>query len=154
MKKILIPVFVLCFCIGFVVTYFSDERVIKRTLKKAVRSAEQEQMRGSLGVIARKYRDPYGKDYEWIAGILHSLFQSVDDIRISYTITACAVEEEEATVSLIFKVSGTQEGKRTMIVGTVDESARAILEMEKIHGSWKIVSTAELLIPGVDVDDL
>jgi hypothetical protein len=154
LKRLVVILLLLGFGVAFYFYYFSDKKVIERTLKHAAHSVEKKQLRGAVSVFARTYKDPYGHDYEWVAGMLHTLLQNFDDIRITFSITAYAIEKDRASISVEFKASGTQEGKRTWIVGSGDENGRAVLEMEKIRGDWQIVSTSELQVPGVDIEKL
>ena len=152
MKKIGIVLIALCFAAAFYLHYFSDKKVIERTLRNAARAAEEEKLLTVVTVIAKKYHDPYGNDFETAAGYIKALFDLCDEIEISLDIRAFAIDGDKASIPISFSISGIHEGQRGMILGESGQPAQAILEMEKIRGNWQIVSTSELQIPGVELE--
>jgi len=128
-------------------SYFSPANVVKRSLRAAVESFEQEQMLGAMHPVSRGYRDRWGMSYEAVAGHLRSVMDSFDAIEVDLEPPAVTVEGDDAVVRMRFVVSGSDGGSRGYVLGSRAEPCSATQRWRKEAQGWRIVTTDELDIP-------
>jgi hypothetical protein len=127
--------------------YFSPGEVVKRKLLATVEAFEDESLLGVMAAFSRSYSDPWGFDYETIAGNLKQIMDAYDDLDVDLVVGEVAASEERVTVGLEFAVDGRYEGAREEIVGSRADPCTAVLLWHKEQPGWRLASTAELDIP-------
>jgi hypothetical protein len=143
-----------CVVLGVVValalvvrSYFSPANVVKRSLRAAIESFEQEQLIGAMHPVSRGYDDRWGMSYEGVAGPLRSLMDGFDAIEVDLEPPDVTVEGDEALVRMVFVVSGSDGASRGYVLGSRAEPCTASQRWRKEPQGWRIVTTEELDIP-------
>jgi hypothetical protein len=127
--------------------YYSPGEVVRRRLVATIDAFEDERMLAVMSAISRSYSDPWGLDYETLAGILHELMESYDDLQMDLMFDKPEVGEDEVRIGLRFILWGSDRGTRGYIVGSLSAPCTAVLVWRKEQPGWRLTSTAELDIP-------
>jgi hypothetical protein len=131
----------------FVRSYFSPANVVKRSLRAAIASFEQEQMLGAMHPVSRSYSDRWGMSYEAIAGHLRGIMETFDSLEVDLDSPGVTVEGDEVLVRMRFVVSGSDGASRGYVLGSRAEPCTASQRWRKEAQGWRIVTTDELDIP-------
>ncbi len=131
----------------FVRSYFSPANVVKRSLRAAIASFEQEQMLGAMHPVSRSYSDRWGMSYEAIAGHLRGIMETFDSLEVALDPIDVTVEGDEVLVRMRFVVSGSDGASRGYVLGSRAEPCTASQRWRKEAQGWRIVTTEELDIP-------
>ena len=62
---------------AWLVRYFSAEQVIRRQVRDAIESFENEQLLGVATVLSRSYHDPWGMSYEAVLGHVQEVMDTL-----------------------------------------------------------------------------
>ena len=76
-------------------SYFSPANVVKRSLRAAIESFEEEQMLGAMHPVSRRYSDRWGMGYEAIAAHLRGIMESFDALAVDLDPPDVTVEGDE-----------------------------------------------------------
>jgi hypothetical protein len=127
--------------------YFSPGEVVRRQLVATIDAFEDERMLAVMSAISRSYSDPWGLDYETLAGVLHELMDTYDDLQVDLVFDKPEVGEDEVRIGFQFVLWGSEQGTRGYIVGSLSAPCTAVLVWRKEQPGWRLASTAELDIP-------
>jgi hypothetical protein len=134
--------------LGLVIrSYFSPANVVKRSLRAAIESFEQEQMLGAMHAVSRSYSDRWGMSYESIGGHLRGIMESFDALEVDLDPPEITVEGDEALVRMRFVVSGSDGASRGYVLGSRTDPCTASQRWRKEPQGWRIITTDELDIP-------
>jgi hypothetical protein len=128
--------------------YFSDEAAIRRRLASAAESFEGERILGLASVVSRTYHDENDLDFERLLGMAHEAFRSYDDMRVSLSVDDVQVVDDTATASLAVRITGSHEGQRGNILGSLTDPARALVRLRKERGDWMLTGAEQIRLPG------
>jgi hypothetical protein len=127
--------------------YFSPGQVVKRKLIATIEAFEEERLLAVMSGISRGYSDPWGFDYETLAGYLSATMETYDDLDVDSLIGKPVVGEGEVRIDIQFILWGRYEGTKGYIVGSITDPCTAtLLWLEETPG-WRFTSTEELDIP-------
>jgi hypothetical protein len=121
--------------------YFSPGEVVKR------KAFEEERLLAVMSGISRSYSDPWGFDYETLAGHLNMTMETYDDLDVDSLIGKPVVGEDEVRIDIEFILWGRYEGTKGYIIGSITEPCTATLLWRKETPGWRFASTEELDIP-------
>jgi hypothetical protein len=127
--------------------YFSPGEVVRRQLIATVDAFEDERMLAVMSSISRSYSDPWGLDYEMLAGHLHEVMETYDDLRVDLVLDKPEVAADEVRIGLRFILWGSYEGTLGYVVGSLSAPCSAVLVWRKEQPGWRLTSIAELEIP-------
>lgn len=127
--------------------YFSPGEVVKRKLVATIDAFHEERLLAVMSSISRKYSDPWGNDYELLAGYLNEIMETYDDLDLDFALAKPVVARDEVRIGMEFVLWGRFEGTRGYIVGTVSQPCTATVVWRKETPGWRLVSTAQLDIP-------
>lgn len=127
--------------------YLSAAEVVKRKLMATVEAFEEERLLGVMAAVSRSYSDPWGFDYESLAGILNQIVDGYDDLDVKLSLGDVAASDTDVRIGLEFVVSGRDRGTTEYVVGSGAEPCSAVLVWHKEAPGWRLVSTADLDIP-------
>jgi hypothetical protein len=127
--------------------YFSPGEVVKRKLVATIQAFEEERLLAVMSGISRAYSDPWGFDYETLAGYLSATMETYDDLDVDSLIGEPVVGEGEVRIDIRFILWGRYEGTKGYIVGSITDPCTATLLWREEAPGWRFVSTEELDIP-------
>ena len=127
--------------------YFSPGEVVKRKLIATIEAFEEERLLAVMSGISRGYSDPWGLNYETLAGYLHETMETYDGLDLDYLLTTPVVGEGEVRIDIQFVLWGRYEGTRGYVVGSITDPCTATLLWRKETPGWRFTSTEELDIP-------
>jgi len=127
--------------------YFSPGEVVKRKLIATLEAFEEERLLAVMSGISRSYSDPWGLDYETLAGHLNMTMETYDDLDVDSLIGKPVVAEDEVRIDIEFILWGRYEGTKGYVVGSITNPCTATLLWRKETPGWRFVSTLELDIP-------
>ena len=132
--------------------YFSPGEVVRRKLVATVDAFEEERMLAVMSSISRSYSDPWGLNYEMLAGYLNEVMETYDDLRVDLVLDKPEVAADEVRMGLRFIVWGSHEGTLGYVVGSLSAPCSAVLVWRKEQPGWRLASTAELDIPELRIE--
>jgi hypothetical protein len=127
--------------------YFSPGEVVKRKLIATIEAFEEERLLAVMSGISRSYSDPWGLDYETLAGHLNMTMETYDDLDVDSLIGKPVVGEDEVRIDIEFILWGRYEGTKGYVVGSITNPCTATLLWRKETPGWRFASTEELDIP-------
>jgi hypothetical protein len=127
--------------------YFSPGEVVKRKLIATIEAFEEERLLAVMSGISRSYSDPWGFDYETLAGHLNMTMETYDDLDVDSLIGKPVVGEDEVRIDIEFILWGRYEGTKGYIIGSITNPCTATLLWRKETPGWRFASTEELDIP-------
>ena len=141
---------------AWLVRYFSAEQVIRRQVRAAVESFENEQLLGVAAVLSRSYQDPWGQSYESVLGHVQEVMDSFSELQVDLEPPLIEVDADQARVSLRFVVWGTADGQRGYVVGSTGSPVATTQLWRKEAPGWRLVTTESLDIPELreELDDM
>jgi hypothetical protein len=142
----IVAILVIVFVIG-VRHYFSPAEVVKRKFIATIEAFEEERLLAVMSGISRGYSDPWGLNYETLAGYLHETMETYDGLDLDYLLTTPVVGEGEVRIDIQFVLWGRYEGTRGYVVGSITDPCTATLLWRKETPGWRFTSTEELDIP-------
>ena len=128
-------------------SYFSPANVVKRSLRAAVESFEEERLLGAMHPVSRSYGDRWGMSYESVAAHLRGIMDSFDELEVDLDPPDVTIDGDEALVRMRFVVSGRDGASRGYVLGSRAEPCTASQRWRKEPQGWRIVTTEELDIP-------
>ena len=127
--------------------YFSPGQVVKRKLIATIEAFEEERLLAVMSGISRGYSDPWGFDYETLAGYLNATMETYDDLDVDSLIGKPVVGEGEVRIDIQFILWGRYEGTKGYVVGSITDPCTATVLWRKETPGWRFASTEELDIP-------
>ena len=127
--------------------YFSPGEVVKRKFIATIETFEKEQLLAVMAGISRGYSDPWGLNYETLAGYLNETVETYDDLDVDSLLSEPVVGEGEVRIDLQFVVWGRYEGTKGYVVGSITEPCTATVLWREEKTGWRFASTEELDIP-------
>ena len=127
--------------------YFSPGEVVKRKTVATIEAFEEERLLAVMSSVSRSYSDPWGHDYETLAGHLNITMETYDDLDVGSLIGKPVVGEDEVRIDIEFILWGRYEGTKGYVVGSITNPCTATLLWRKETPGWRFVSTLELDIP-------
>ena len=127
--------------------YFSPGEVVKRKLVATIDAFHEERLLAVMSSISRTYSDPWGNDYELLAGYLNEVMDTYDNLDLDFVLAKPVVTDDAVRIGMEFVLWGRFEGTRGYILGTVPQPCTATLVWRKETPGWRLVSTSELDIP-------
>jgi hypothetical protein len=92
--------------------YFSPGEVVKRKLIATIEAFEEERLLAVMSGISRSYSDPWGFDYETLAGHLNMTMDTYDDLDVDSLIGKPVVREDEVRIDIEFKEEKRGKGEK------------------------------------------
>jgi hypothetical protein len=127
--------------------YFSPGEVVKRKVIATIEAFEGERLLAVMSGVSRSYTDPWGFDYESLAGTLNMTMETYDDLDVDSLIAKPVVADDEVRIDIEFILWGRYEGTKGYIVGSISDPCEATLLWRKETPGWRFASTLELDIP-------
>jgi hypothetical protein len=127
--------------------YFSPGEVVKRKLVATIDAFHEERLLTVMSSISRTYSDPWGNDYELLAGYLNEVMDTYDDLDLDFVLAKPVVADDEVQIGIEFVLSGRFEGTRDSVLGTDSQPCTATVVWRKERPGWRLVSTSKLDIP-------
>jgi len=127
--------------------YFSPGEVVKRKFIATIETFEKEQLLAVMAGISRGYSDPWGLNYETLAGYLNETMETYDDLDVDSLLSEPVVGEAEVRIDIQFVVWGRYEGTKGYVVGSIIEPCTATVLWREEKTGWRFASTEELDIP-------
>ena len=127
--------------------YFSPGEVVKRKLIATIEAFEEERLLAVMSGISRSYSDPWGLNYETLAGYLHETMETYDDLDVDSLLSKPVVGEGEVRIDIQFVVWGRYEGTKGYVVGSITDPCTATVLWREEKTGWRFTSTEELDIP-------
>ena len=127
--------------------YFSPGEVVKRKLIATIEAFEEERLLAVMSGISRGYSDPWGLNYETLAGYLHETMETYDDLDVDSLLSKPVVGEGEVRIDIQFVVGGRYEGTKGYVVGSITDPCTATVLWREEKTGWRFTSTEELDIP-------
>ena len=127
--------------------YFSPGEVVKRKLLATIEAFEEERLLAVMSGISRGYSDPWGFDYETLAGYLNETMEIYDGLDLDYLLSKPEVGEGEVRIDIEFVLWGRYEGTRGYVIGSITDPCSATVLWREETPGWRFASTPELDIP-------
>ena len=127
--------------------YFSPGEVVKRKLIATIEAFEEERLLAVMSGISRGYSDPWGLNYETLAGYLHETMETYDDLDVDSLLSKPVVGEGEVRIDIQFVLWCRYEGTRGYVVGSITDPCTATVLWREEKTGWRFTSTEELDIP-------
>jgi hypothetical protein len=127
--------------------YFSPGEVVKRKVIGTIEAFEEERLLAVMSGISRSYSDPWGFDYETLAGYLNVTMETYEDLDVDSLIGKPMVGEDGVRIDIEFILWGRYEGTKGYVVGSITDPCHATLLWRKETPGWRFASTLELDIP-------
>lgn len=127
--------------------YLSPGEVVRRKLLSTVAAFEEERLLAVMSSVSRAYSDPWGGDYEIVAGQLQQLMTSYDGLHVDLVFGTIEAGGDRVTIALEFVVSGRSEDERESVLGSRAEPCTAVVMWRKETPGWRLASTVDLDIP-------
>ena len=127
--------------------YFSPGEVVKRKMFAMIEAFEEERILGVMASVSRGYSDPWGFSYETLAGNLHQVMDTYEDLDVDLVIGDVEAADEQVRIGLEFVVWGKYDGTKGYVVGSVSEPCSAVVEWRKETPGWRFATTVDLDIP-------
>ena len=145
-KFIVIALVLVAIVIG-VRHYFSPGEVVKRKVIATLEAFEEERLLAVMSGVSRSYSDPWGFNYETLAGHLNLTMETYDDLDVDSLIGKPVVGEDEVRIDIEFILWGRFEGTKGYVVGSITDPCHATLLWRKETPGWRFASTLKLDIP-------
>lgn len=148
-KRTALIVLAVVVVVGFISLrhYFSPGEVVKRKFIATIEAFEEERLLAVMSGISRSYSDPWGLNYESIAGFLNETMETYDDLDVDSLLSKPVVGKDEVRIDIQFVVWGRYEGTRGYVVGSLTEPCTATVLWREEKTGWRFASTEELDIP-------
>jgi len=127
--------------------YFSPGEVVKRKFIALIEAFEEERLLAVMSGISRGYSDPWGLNYETLAGYLNETMETYDDLDVDFLLSEPVVGESEVRIGIQFVVWGRYEGTKGYVVGSITEPCTTTVLWREEKTGWRFASTEELDIP-------
>jgi len=127
--------------------YFSPGEVVKRKFIATIEAFEEERLLALMSGISRSYSDPWGFNYETLAGYLNETTETYDDLDVDSLISKPVVAEGEVRIDIQFVVWGRYEGTKGYVIGSITDPCTATVLWREEKTGWRFASTEELDIP-------
>ena len=127
--------------------YFSPGEVVKRKLIATIEAFEEERLLALMSGISRGYTDPWGLNYETLAGYLNETMDTYDDLDVDSLLSKPVVGEGEVRIDIQFLVWGRYEGTKGYVVGSITDPCTATVLWREEKTGWRLASIEELDIP-------
>jgi hypothetical protein len=127
--------------------YFSPGEVVKRKMIATVEAFEEERLLAVMSGISRGYSDPWGLNYETLAGYLNETMETYEDLDLDYLLSKPVVAEGEVRIDIQFILWGRYGGTKGYVVGTITDPCTATVLWREEQTGWRFASTEELDIP-------
>ena len=127
--------------------YFSPGEVVKRKFIATIEAFEEERLLAVMAGISRGYSDPWGLNYETLAGYLNETMETYDDLDVDSLLSEPVVGEGEVRIDIQFVVWGRYEGTKGYVIGSITEPCTATVLWREEKIGWRFASTEELDIP-------
>jgi len=127
--------------------YFSPGEVVKRKLLATIEAFEEERMLATMSGISRGYSDPWGLNYETLAGYLNETMEIYDGLDLDYLLSKPEVGEGEVRIDIEFVLWGRYEGTKGYVIGSISDPCSATVLWREETPGWRFASTPELDIP-------
>jgi hypothetical protein len=127
--------------------YLSPGQVVTRKVLAAVAAFEDERLLAVMASVSREYSDPWGGEYEIVAGQLRELMTSYEGLDVDLVFGDLEVEDRLVVVNLEFVLSGRAGGERVLIFGSRDAPCSGRFAWRKEDVGWRLASTLDLDIP-------
>jgi len=127
--------------------YFSPGEVVKRELIATIEAFEEERLLALMSGISRGYTDPWGLNYETLAGYLNETMDTYDDLDVDSLLSKPVVGEGEVRIDIQFVVWGRYEGTKGYVVGSITDPCTATVFWREEKTGWRLASIEELDIP-------
>ena len=127
--------------------YFSPGEVVKRKLIATIEAFEEERLLALMSGISRGYTDPWGLNYETLAGYLNETMDTYDDLDVDSLLSKPVVGEGEVRIDIQFVVWGRCEGTKGYVVGSITDPCTATVLWREEKTGWRLASIEELDIP-------
>ncbi len=92
--------------------YYSPGEVVKRKFIATIEAFEEERLLAVMSGISRGYSDPWGLNYEILAGYLNETMETYEDLDVDSLISKPVVGEGEVRIDIQFVVWGRYEGRQ------------------------------------------
>ena len=148
-KALIVVALVLVFGGLWLRHYFSPGEVVKRKVAATIEAFEEERLLAVMSGISRSYRDPWGLDYETLAGHIRSVMETYDELDLDFDLGEPLVDGERVQIGIEFVLWGRYEGARGYVLGSRAEPCTAVLLWRKETPGWRFTSTPELDIPEI-----
>jgi len=127
--------------------YFSPGEVVKRKFIATIKAFEEERLPAVMSGISRRYSDPWGLNYETLAGYLNETMETYDDLDVDSLLSKPVVGQGEVRIDIQFVVWGRYQGTKGYVVGSITEPCTATVLWREEKIGWRFASTEELDIP-------
>lgn len=127
--------------------YYSPGEVVKRKFIATIEAFEEERLLAVMSGISRGYSDPWGLNYEILAGYLNETMETYEDLDVDSLISKPVVGEGEVRIDIQFVVWGRYEGTKGYVVGSITDPCTATVLWREEKTGWRFASTEELDIP-------
>jgi hypothetical protein len=127
--------------------YLSPGEVVRRKVVSTAAAFEEERLLAVMAAVSRSYSDPWGGNYETVAGNLRQLMESYEELRVDLGFGAIEARDDRVTVGLEFVVSGRSQHGRESVLGSRAEPCTAVVLWRKETPGWRLASTVDLDIP-------
>lgn len=135
-----------CVALAVIICVFSIARVtiiiiegekgrLKRTIYKAKRHTERENILGLTGYISREYSDELGNDKQTLLLIAKTFFKEYRNILILIDALEIAIDENDATTNIEATVYWQEKSSENIIYDTLKVKAR--FKKEERH--WRLI---------------
>jgi len=120
---------------AFMLAIESEESRVRRSVYKAKRYAEKEDLAGLNGSISADYRDELGNDRRSLLFIAKTFFQECDRILIHIDSIKISIENGNASADTGTTVYWQETGSEKITY----DSARVNASFRKESGAWKLI---------------
>ena len=117
----------------------SDEFAVKKLLKSQVKYANETNFEKFIKTYDHKYVNSDGFNLDTYSNLVKDIWQTYDNIEYDIEISNITIDENRAVVDLI-ESSYAKIAMSTKYKGELKSSANTVYYLEKINGSWKVVS--------------
>jgi hypothetical protein len=121
----------------------TEEDRVGKVLAEVQKAAEEKQIRTILGHLSKTYRDPQGRDYEGIKGLLAYYFFRHQ--KVSVYLADLAVTVQNSSAHAAFQAVLTGRGPEASAVNVLPEALGVYafdVTFTKEEGEWMVISAA------------
>jgi len=139
--------FLVLLIVAPIIVYFlwpSDEARIRKLFREGTKAIEDKKVDDVMKKVSFNYSDDYGFTYLYIREGMERMFQTLDNVKIDYSIKKLEIKENTAAAELEVRVVAHRGNDAGYIVGSLDKPAQMRFVLDKERGNWHVSRTEGL----------
>ena len=132
--------------IGFIY-WNSPERRIRAVLTDGKAAIEAKDLDRAMSHVSLQYRDENGFAYMTVKKLLKMAFDQFEGFDLRLTNVSMEIQKDRAVVQTDLEVIGIQQGEKSYLIGSREESVPIRITFVKETMRWQVVSVDGIRMP-------